>query len=133
MPKIAAIVEELAAFKDVAGCALVETSTGMVWHFAGQLPDLERIAEAAVEFWRIQQRLSSQLVALGALRSVACSFSNRVVALFPCCEEPSLVLVCIAAKGHIAWDEWSVKVAHLRQALAAQRSAAAYRSPQKTG
>ena len=121
MPKIAAIVEELAAFEDIDGCALVETSTGMVWHFAGQLPEMERIAEAAVEFWRIQQRLSSHLVALGELRSVACSFSNRVVALFPCCEEPSLVLVCVAAKGRIAWDEWSVLVADLRKALATKR------------
>ena len=120
MPKIAAIVEELAAFKDIDGCALVETDTGMVWHFAGQLPDIERVAEAAVEFWRIQQRLSSQLAGLGELRSVACSFSNRVVALFPCCEEPSLVLVCVAAKGHIAWNEWGLKVAALRKELAAK-------------
>jgi len=118
MLKIAAIVEELATFKDIDGCALVEANTGMVWHFAGQSPEMERIAEAAVEFWRIQQRLSSHLAALGPLRSVACSFSNRVVALFPCCEEPSLILVCVAAKGHIAWKEWSSKVSDLRKALA---------------
>ena len=117
MPDIAAIVKDLAAFKDIDGCALVETNTGMVWHCAGRLPDIERVAEAAVEFWRIQRRLSSHLAGLGSLRSVACSFSNRVVALFPCCEEPNLMLVCVAAKGTIAWSEWSLRAADLRKAL----------------
>ncbi len=125
MSGIAAIVEELAAFKDIEGCALVETDTGMVWHFAGHLPEIEHIAEAAVEFWRIQHRLSSHLVAMGSLRSVACSFSNRVVALFPCCEGPNLVLVCVAAKGHIAWLDWSLKAVKLRKALAATLATAA--------
>ena len=119
MPDIAAIVEDLAAFQNIGGCALVETDTGMVWHFAGHLPHIERVAEAAIEFWRIQHRLSSHLETLGSLRSVACSFSDQVIALFPCCEKPNLVLVCIAAKGDIAWSEWSDKASELRKALAA--------------
>ena len=123
MSDIAAIVERLAAFKDIDGCALVDSHTGMVWHFAGQLPQIESIAEAAVEFWRIQGRLSSRLATLGPLQSLACSFSNRVVALFPCCEEPSLILVCIAAKGPVAWGTFGAGAAQLRQTLANQLAA----------
>lgn len=108
----------LADFPGIDGCALVETATGMVWHVAGSFPGVERISEAAIEFWRIQHRLSEHLTALGAIQSVAYSFSNRVVALFPCCDEPGLVLVAIAAKGPVAWPAWGVKVGAFRVAVA---------------
>lgn len=118
MPKIAALVEQMATFEGIDGCALVEADTGMAWHFAGSWPNIERIGEAAIEFWRIQDRLAGQLAALGGLQSAAYSFSNRVVALFPCCDEPRLVLVCVAAKGPVAWQNWAPKVAELRAVLA---------------
>lgn len=111
-------IQALADFPGIEGCALVETATGMPWHVAGAYPDLERIGEAAIEFWRIQGRLSSHLTMLGTLKSAAYSFSNRVVALFPCCDDPGLVLVCVAAKGDVAWPTWGVKVAALRRVLA---------------
>lgn len=119
-PQVVASLQALADFPGIDGCALVETATGMAWHVAGNYPDLERIGEAAIEFWRIQHRLSAHLTTLGALKSAAYSFSNRVVALFPCSEEPGLVLVCVADKGHVAWQPWGDKVQVLRQLLAAQ-------------
>jgi hypothetical protein len=62
--------------------------------------------------------LTAHLGTLGELQSAAYSFSNRVVALFPCCEEPGLVLVCVAAKGDVAWSAWGVKVGALRRVVA---------------
>lgn len=118
MPKIAALVHQMATFEGIEGCALVEADTGMAWHFAGSWPGIEQIGEAAIEFWRIQDRLAGQLAALGGLQSAAYSFSNRVVALFPCADEPRLVLVCVAVKGPVAWQNWAPKVAELRAALA---------------
>lgn len=117
MPTVSVLVKQLANFPGMEGCALVEAETGMAWHFAGSFPDIERIGEAAVEFWRIQDRLQSHLVALGSLASAAYSFSNRVIALFPCSEAPRLILVCVAAKGSIAWTEWGLHVLELRKAL----------------
>ena len=121
MPNSAQVMvhlQELADFPGIDGCALVETATGMVWHVAGRYPELERIGEAAIEFWRIQDRLTAHLSTLGTLKSAAYSFSNRVVALFPCSQEAGLVLVCVAAKGDIAWQAWGVKVEALRRVLA---------------
>ena len=121
MPNTAQVVahlQELAQFPGIDGCALVETATGMVWHVAGNYPELERIGEAAIEFWRIQNRLSAHLTTLGTLKSAAYSFSNRVVALFPCSDQAGLVLVCVAAKGDVGWQAWSVKVEALRRVLA---------------
>jgi hypothetical protein len=120
MPNSAAIrahLQTLASYPGIDGCALVESATGMAWHFAGSSPEIERISEAAIEFWRIKDRLAAQLTTLGALQSAAYSFSNRVVALFPCSEDPGLVLVCIAAKGEIAWGPWGLQVEVMRRLL----------------
>ena len=121
MPNSAAInahLQTLASYPGIDGCALVEVATGMAWHFAGTSPEIERIGEAAIEFWRIKDRLATQLTILGNLQSAAYSFSNRVVALFPCSDDPGLVLVCIAAKGDMAWSAWGVQVEALRRLLA---------------
>ena len=121
MPNTAQVIAHLQALADfpgIDGCALVESATGMAWHVAGNYPELERIGEAAIEFWRVQDRLSAHLTTLGALKSAAYSFSNRVVALFPCSDQAGLVLVCVAAKGNVGWQAWSVKVEALRLVLA---------------
>ena len=120
MPNTAQVIAHLQALADfpgIDGCALVEIATGMVWHAAGNYPELERIGEAAIEFWRIQDRLTAHLSSLGTLKSAAYSFSNRVVALFPCSEKAGLVLVCVAAKGNVGWQAWSTKAGALHRVL----------------
>lgn len=117
MLKIATVMQELAAHPGIEGCVLVEASTGMVWHYSGTCQDIERIGEATIEFWRVEKRLSAQLQTLGQLRSVAYSFSKRVVALFPCSEVLDLVLICVAVKGTISWEAWGEKVVLLQRVL----------------
>ena len=117
MPQVAAVMQQLAAHPGIEGCVLVEAGTGMLWHHSGACPDIERIGEAAIEFWRVEKRLSAQLQTLGQLRSVAYSFSNRVVAMFPCSEALDLVLVCVATKGPMSWAAWGEKVVLLQRAL----------------
>lgn len=91
--EVQAAIEELGQFPGMDGCALVDAETGMPWHHAGSAAGVERVAEAAIEFWRVQTRLSRHFEGMGHLQSAAYSFSNRVVALFPCGEAPPLVLV----------------------------------------
>lgn len=128
MVKVRALVVALAEFPGVDGCALVETSTGMAWHHAGSWPNMEQIGEAAIEFWRIQERLEPQLNALGELRSAAYSFAHRVVTLFPCCDDPRLVLVCVAGKSGMSWQGWASKLLELREALGASSQVAVKRT-----
>lgn len=111
------IVHDLAQFPGVVGCALVETDSGMVWYHAGTVPDVDRIAEASIEFWRTPIRLSSSFSSMGSLQSTAYSFSKRVVSLFPCSDQPPLVLICIAQKGKVMWSEWGLEVQALKKAL----------------
>ncbi len=118
--EVHAHVEHLADYPSVQGCALVDAETGMVWYHAGALADIEQIGEAAIEFWRLQNRLSAQLGNMGALQSTAHSFEHCVVALFPCHDKPVLVLVCVASKQGMAWAPWSERIVDLRRALRAQ-------------
>jgi hypothetical protein len=111
------IVRELAGYPGMDGCALVDADTGMVWFHGGDAGAMEQIGEAAIEFWRIQMRLSAHFQAMGPLQSAAYAFSQRVVALFPCAERPPLVLVCVARRSDVAWAEWGKQVAVLKRAL----------------
>lgn len=111
------IVHDLARFPGVDGCALVEIDSGMVWYHAGSVPDVDRIAEASIEFWRTPIRLSSSFSSMGPLQSTAYSFAEHVVSLFPCSKKPPLVLICIAQKGKVVWREWGLDVQALKQAL----------------
>jgi hypothetical protein len=122
---VQAAIEELGQFPGMDGCALVEAETGMPWYHAGSAAGVERIAEAAIEFWRVQTRLSRHFEGMGNLQSAAYSFSNRVVALFPCGETPPLVLVCIARKSDVSWAEWGKRAVSLRQLLKKLTSGAA--------
>ncbi|SFC05465.1 hypothetical protein SAMN05216344_10818 [Polaromonas sp. OV174] len=121
MTTVEAFIYQLAAFPGVEGCALVDADTGMAWHHAGSMPDMEQIGEASIEFWRVHKRLSSHFRDFGNFNSSAHSFANRVIALFPCSREPALVLVCVATKGNIDWVRWGEKLAGLKHALALPR------------
>jgi hypothetical protein len=117
-PGIDPLIQELAAFPGVQGCALVEADTGMVWYHSRNFTGIEQIGESAIEFWRIQLRLAENFSAFGPLQSTAYAFANRVVALFPCSDKPALVLVCVAAKTGVAWAEWGQQVQALKKKLA---------------
>jgi hypothetical protein len=116
-PLVQALVSRLATFPGVQGCALVDADTGMVWYYAGQLPGIERLGEASVEFWRVQLRQSSYFEQFGPLESAAHSFAGQVIALFPCSGKPPLIAVCVADKAGMAWGPWGVKLAELKQVL----------------
>lgn len=117
MPDIAVLVQKLAAFPGIDGCALVESDTGMVWHYAGTWPDIEKIGEAAVEFWRLKRRLSAQLQNLGSLNSAAYAFSQQVVGLFPCSDSLGLILVFVGKKRKVDWSAWDTELKGLQTAL----------------
>lgn len=117
-PEVSALVEQLAAFPGVHGCALVDAETGMVWYCAGSLPDIERLGEASVEFWRVQLRQSSYFSDMGPLESAAHSFASHVIALFPCSRKPPLIAICVADKAGMAWGAWAARLAQLKKVLA---------------
>lgn len=117
MRQIQLLIEQLASFPGVRGCALVDADTGMAWHYAGHMPDMEELAEASIEFWRVYKRLSAHFKDFGTFNSSAHSFSECAIALFPCGREPDLVMVCIANKSNMDWNGWAVQLMELKKLL----------------
>ncbi|TAG26929.1 MAG: hypothetical protein EAZ37_07250 [Burkholderiales bacterium] len=115
--QIRAQLQELARAPAVQGCALVEVISGMVWHSAGPWEHMEQQAEAAVEFWRIQDRQAAHFEHLGNLRSSIYFFSAGSVALMPCPGRTPLVLVCIADRVGMDWGQWMQQLKPLHQLL----------------
>jgi hypothetical protein len=76
-------VETLCALPGARAAALVDRSSGMVWAQAGELPDFERLSEAAIEFWRLHERVSRNLSCLGAPQSITVTCSEFTLSLRP--------------------------------------------------
>ena len=112
------IVRALAQYPKVSGCALVETETGMVWHHGGVLPQIERIGEAAIEFWRVHMRVSADFKGLGELQHLSYAFPGHLVALFPCDARRNLILVCVGDRPGMQWTHWANGLVPLRRAVA---------------
>jgi hypothetical protein len=85
-------------------CALVESESGIVIAQEGSLPEMSRIAEAAVEFWRLHWRLNEYLNSdFGSMKQQACFFEHRVLALMPWSQGSEWLLVFVGLPGQVDW------------------------------
>ena len=115
--QLAQLLDQLASYPAVQGCALVEIETGMVWKHAGQWQQVESFAESAVEVWRVQLRNQAHLAHLGSPRSSICYFANGSMALLPCPGVVPVLLVCIADRAGMNWAGWMGQLKPLLEIL----------------
>lgn len=121
-----ASVERIALMRGVHGIALVDIESGMVWAEAGLLVDIEAISEAAVEFWRLHQRLRSGLKSLGEPKALAATFEHALMWIVPIAlssEQENLVAVAIATPGATDWSDVKAELSALRSLVKARASA----------
>lgn len=59
---------ELSSKSGFVGSALVNIEDGMVWHAVGSIPELESLASAASNYWRLNTRTQSDFSELGPLQ-----------------------------------------------------------------
>lgn len=64
-------LSELAAKTGYLGCALVNIEDGMIWHAVGSVSELEGMASAASNYWRLNSRTQSSFADLGPLQIIA--------------------------------------------------------------
>ncbi len=117
-----ACVKRIATIKGVHGIALVDSDSGMVWAEAGLLVDIEAISEAAVEFWRLHQRLRSGLKSLGEPQALAATFENGLMWVVPVTlssQRENLVAVAIATPGATDWSGVQSELRSLRSLVGA--------------
>lgn len=116
-----ACVTRIAAMQGVHGIALVDSDSGMVWAEAGLLTDIEAISEAAVEFWRLHQRVRSGLKSLGEPQALAATFEHGLMWIVPVAvsaHREKLVAVAIAAPGVTDWASVRAELRSLRDVVA---------------
>lgn len=95
-------LERITQVPGLSGCALVEIEAGMVWHTAGEMPDVQNIAEAASDYWRLYLRLEPQFGSLGGLRGSLMWHAKGQLVLLPCGQ--GVLLVGLAMQdGPVDW------------------------------
>jgi hypothetical protein len=105
--RLAAELNHLAGRPGVVGCALVDADTGLVWQACSSSTDASapQIWEAAVDYWRLYARQKQHFAGLGELGVAAMYHTLGVLAVLPCCTDPSVLLVLHANHKNVDWIE----------------------------
>ncbi len=103
----------IAMMEGVQGCALVEVSTGLVWHATGRQDDLTHIAEAATDHWRNHQRHESSYRSLGALQAQVLMFAAQRITIVACGRDLVLILFSDSV-DRVDWTAWKKRVGVLK-------------------
>lgn len=112
---IAKELQRMAATPGVVACALVDVGAGMVYLSAGDTPNIEAVAEAASDYWRLYQRNGNNFAELGPLQAVSTIHRDGVVSLMPCSE--GIVLATISRRMQLDMSAWHRQVAQLAALL----------------
>jgi hypothetical protein len=119
--QLSAHLTELAELQGVNGIALVDCASGMVVTKAGAIENLEQLSEAAIEFWRLSQRLRANLKELQSLEAAALSFERGMMLLQPLRQaktNETLVVVAIVTVATMDWNRWNSEVKILSETAA---------------
>ena len=118
MQQVADELERLSTEPGIEGCALVDAATGLIWHRSGSMPDSDDLWEAAVDYWRLHQRLHLHFQALGSLRIAAMYHTKGLLAVIPCCRDPELLIVAQGRHNNVDWLAWQRRVRALGEMVA---------------
>jgi len=102
----------------VSACALVDATSGLVWHRCGEQPaENELLWEAAIDYWRLHERQSSHFASLGELGAAVMYHHEGVLAILPCRQDTGLLVVCRASHKDVDWRGWQKRVRQLAACL----------------
>ena len=79
--QVSAELAGMALTPGVKACALVDSATGMVYLSAGSHPQIDAIAEAASDYWRLHQRSGVPFAGLGPLQAISMIHRDGVLSL----------------------------------------------------
>lgn len=100
--RLADELARMATISGITGCALVEIEAGMVWCTGGRVPDVQNIAEAASDYWRLYLRSARHFASLGNLRGSLMWHEQGQLVLLPCGD--GVLLVALAqGNGSVDW------------------------------
>jgi hypothetical protein len=77
------------------------------------------IWEAAVDHWRLQQRLVDHFGELGPAQAIVLHHKDLKVTLLPCLRDPDVLLVSLAEHSNVDWSAWQRDTRQLAERLRA--------------
>lgn len=110
-------LEDVACMPGLQGCALVEIDAGMVWHAAGQIADVQKIAEASSDYWRLYQRQKVYFEHLGELRAQVMMHREIRITMLPC-GEGMLLIALSREQDPVDWAMLQAKTQDLKRLVA---------------
>lgn len=110
-------VDRIATHDGIVGCALVEAEAGLVWHASGSLTESDQVWEAAVDYWRLHHRQREHFANLGALHAAVMYHDQGVLTIFPCCDEPQVLLVALGVHRGVDWNQWHQRARRLGRVI----------------
>jgi hypothetical protein len=117
--ELQAMLDETAG---VSACALVDAASGLVWHRCGEQPaENELLWEAAIDHWRLHERLRPHFASMGELGAVALHHRDGVLVILPCRQDTGLLVVCRADHRHVDWRGWQRRLRGLALDVLARR------------
>lgn len=112
--QLKSILQTIAAMPGLQGCALVEVDAGMVWHLAGTAPDLQKIAEASSDYWRLYKRQRTHFGGLGELRAQVMMHADSRITMMPCGDDMLLIALSLE-KTPVDWAALQAEAQHLKK------------------
>lgn len=109
--QVSAELASMALTPGVSACALVDSATGMVYLSAGDHPQIDSIAEAASDYWRLHERSGSPFAKLGPLQAISMIHQGGVLSLMPCGK--GIVMATLSARMELDMGAWFRKVEQL--------------------
>jgi|JI6StandDraft_1071083.scaffolds.fasta_scaffold487025_1 predicted regulator of Ras-like GTPase activity (Roadblock/LC7/MglB family) len=114
--QLRAELESIARKPGLQGCALVDTETGMIWSATGAHADIQKIAEAASDYWRLYLRHRRHIDSLGDLHAqILIHTAGRIT--ITSCGNSALLVTLSGAKDTVDWKAWQVDLHHLKNLL----------------
>ncbi|MCZ8258208.1 MAG: hypothetical protein O9327_21380 [Polaromonas sp.] len=109
--EISAELASMAETPGVSACALVDSATGMVYLSAGKHPQIDAIAEAASDYWRMYARNGTPFAGLGPLQAISMIHKDGVLSLMPCGD--GIVMATLSRRMELDLGAWHRRVGQL--------------------
>lgn len=109
--RISAELASMALTPGVRACALVDSATGMVYLSAGSHGQIDSIAEAASDYWRMHERSGIPFAALGPLQGISLIHRDGLLSVLPC--NSSIVMATLSGRMELDIGGWFRKVANI--------------------
>jgi hypothetical protein len=111
--EVVAEIEGMAQTPGVTACALVDIETGLVYAAAGEGGEIEALAEAASDYWRLYWRLQGKFASLGKLRALSAQHEHGALTILPC--GAAKIVATRSERSGLDWTQWLQRVKQLER------------------